>query len=172
MFGKVLLPARAWGLENASPEERIVKALEAGCNQFGGEQVPELVVKPVKAGQLSESRIDVSVKRLLRMKFVLGLFDNPYVDVTKALEIVGNNEFMRKGTEAQKRSIVLLKNDTVANNPVLPLKTGSKIYIENINSDIAQKYGQVVNKPELADFAILRLKAPAAGLPGTGNMSR
>ena len=172
ILGMVLLPARAWGMEKATPEERIVKAIYAGVDQFGGEAVPELVVKLVKEGKISESRIDESVVRILKMKFKLGLFDNPYVDANKANKIVGNETFMAKGLLAQKKSIVLLKNDTLKNVPVLPLKTGIKIYIKNINKTIAGKYGSIVSKPELADVAIIRLKAPSQLLPGTGNMGK
>jgi len=172
ILGKVLLPARAWGMEKATPEERSIKVLNAGVDQFGGEHVPELVVKLVKEGKIAESRIDTSVRRLLQMKFKLGLFDNPYVDVAMAERIVGNGIFMKKGLLAQKKSIVLLKNDTIAKTPVLPLKTGMKIYTENINPEVAKKYGKIVTKPELADIAIIRLKSPAGGLPGQGQMDK
>lgn len=172
ILGMVLLPARAWGMEKATPEERIIKALNAGVDQFGGEAVPELLVKLVKEGKISESRIDESVVRILKMKFKLGLFDNPYVDANKANKIVGNEMFMAKGLLAQKKSIVLLKNDTLKNVPVLPLKPGIKIYIKNINKITASRYGNIVSKPELADIAIIRLKAPSQVLPGTGNMGK
>lgn len=172
ILGMVLLPARAWGMEKSTPEERIIKALNAGVDQFGGEAVPELLVKLVKEGKISESRIDESVVRILKMKFKLGLFDNPYVDVAKANIIVGNETFIAKGLLAQKKSIVLLKNDTLKNVPVLPLKTGIKIYIKNMDKSIAGKYGSIVTKPELADVAIIRLKAPSQALPGTGNMGK
>jgi beta-glucosidase len=172
ILGMVLLHARAWGMEKATPEERIIKALNAGVDQFGGEAVPELLVKLVKEGKISESRIDESVVRILKMKFKLGLFDNPYVDANKANKIVGNEMFMAKGLLAQKKSIVLLKNDTLKNVPVLPLKPGIKIYIKNINKITASRYGNIVSKPELADIAIIRLKAPSQVLPGTGNMGK
>ena len=172
ILGMVLLPARAWGMEKATPEERIIKAINAGVDQFGGEAVPELLVKLVKEGKISESRIDESVVRILKMKFKLGLFDNPYVDANKANKIVGNEMFMAKGLLAQKKSIVLLKNDTLKNVPVLPLKPGIKIYIKNINKITASRYGNIVSKPELADIAIIRLKAPSQLLPGTGNMGK
>jgi len=172
VFGKVMLPARAWGMENATPEERIIKALNAGIDQFGGEAVPELVVKLVKEGKIPESRIDESVARIVKMKFKLGLFDNPFVDVADAEKIVGNEAFISKGLLAQKKSIVMLKNDTLNNTPFLPLKTGINIYIKNIDKSVAGKYGRIVGKPELADVAIIRLKAPSQLLPGTGNMGK
>ena len=54
--------------------------IEAGVDQFGGEACPEIVVELVRSGRIGEERIDMSVRRLLRDKFRLGLFDDPYVD--------------------------------------------------------------------------------------------
>ncbi|RLD77430.1 MAG: glycoside hydrolase family 3 protein, partial [Bacteroidetes bacterium] len=47
--------ARAWGVENLSPKERVKKVLDAGCDQFGGENVPELIIKLVNDGKISEA---------------------------------------------------------------------------------------------------------------------
>ena len=69
------MPARAWGVEHLSELDRAQKIIDAGCDQFGGESRPELVVELVRSGRVTEERIDQSVRRLLREKFVLGLFD-------------------------------------------------------------------------------------------------
>ena len=91
------------------------------------------------------------------MKFELGLFDDPYIDASKASQIVGKAEFAKVGEESQRRAITLLKNE----NKVLPLKTGSlKIYVKDIDSATAAKYGTVVEKPSEADIAIIRLSTP------------
>jgi beta-glucosidase-like glycosyl hydrolase len=71
------MPARAWGVEYLSELDRAARILAAGVDQFGGEQRPELIVQLVEEGRISEDRIDESVRRVLREKFVLGLFDNP-----------------------------------------------------------------------------------------------
>ncbi|CAN5271994.1 glycoside hydrolase family 3 N-terminal domain-containing protein [soil metagenome] len=156
-MGPVVWPARAWGVEKLSAEERVQKIIDAGVDQFGGENVPQLVVKLVKDGKISEARIDSSVRRLLRQKFELGLFDNPFVDAAKATSIVGKPAFVKAGEESQRRAITLLKND----NKVLPLKQGTlKIYVKNIDAKVAAQYGTVVDKPEDADIAILRLNTP------------
>lgn len=155
-MGQVVWLARAWGVEKLSEEDRVKKVIDAGCDQFGGEICTEHIINLVKSGKLTEERINQSVKRLLRQKFQLGLFDNPFIDAVKAREIVGKEEFRKAGEKAQRRSITLLKNDKV-----LPLTQGKlKIYIENINRDVAAKYATVVDKPQLADFAIIRLKTP------------
>ncbi|PWT76823.1 MAG: beta-glucosidase [Bacteroidetes bacterium] len=156
-MGQSVWPARAWGVENLSTEERVKKIIDAGVDQFGGENIPEVVVKLVKDGRLSEKRMDESVKRLLRQKFELGLFDNPFVDVDKAERTVGNEEFVKAAEAAQRRAITLLKND----GNRLPLTAGTlKIYVKNLDPNVAAQYGQVVDKPENADIAILRLNTP------------
>jgi beta-glucosidase len=156
LFGLISFPARAWGVEHLSVPERAQLILEAGVDQFGGEFIPEVIVDLVRGGKLSESRIDVSVRRLLKEKFVMGLFDQPYIDPDLAEQTVGRADFKAAGLLAQRKSIVLLKNDSKA----LPLKPGKKIYVEGIKKEIASQYGTVVSKPEDADFAILRLQAP------------
>ncbi len=73
-------PARAWGAEHLSLRERMIKVLEAGADQFGGEHAVPLLIDLIESGDVSEQRIDESARRLLREKFRLGLFDHPYVD--------------------------------------------------------------------------------------------
>src|SRR5207249_12022506 len=102
-----LFESRSWGVEHLSVAERTRKALEAGVDQFGGEACPEVIVDLVKSGQLAEARLDVSVRRILRDKFRLGLFDNPYVDPAAAERIVSNAAFIEAGAIAQRKSIVL-----------------------------------------------------------------
>ena len=155
-MGGTVWPARAWGVENLTREQRVGKIINAGADQFGGENCPELVVQLVKEKKISVARIDSSVRRLLKLKFELGLFDNPFIDETKASEIVGNPGFVKAGEESQRRAMTLLKNE----NKVLPLKEGLKIYVKNVDPKVAAQYGTVVDKPEDADIAILRLKTP------------
>ena len=170
IFGIMVLPARARGMEKATQEERMLKVIMAGVDQFGGESVPDMLIKLVNEGKVSEARIDSSVRRLLRVKFQLGLFDDPFVDVDKAEKIIGNSEFKAAGELAQRKSIVLLKNDPFGNGNILPLKQGLKIFIKNIDPIKAGKYGTVVNKPEQADMAIIRINAPSEHLKGSGLM--
>ena len=89
-MGGTVWPARAWGVEHLSEVERVQKALDAGVDQFGGESCPELVVELVQSGRLPEARLDVSVRRLLRLKFQLGLFDNPFVDEAEVPRVLGD----------------------------------------------------------------------------------
>ncbi|MEO7911018.1 MAG: glycoside hydrolase family 3 N-terminal domain-containing protein [Roseiflexaceae bacterium] len=158
--GRVLIEAKCWGVEDLSVAERARKAIEAGVDQFGGEACPEVIVELVRSGQIEESRIDVSARRLLRDKFRLGLFDDPYLDLDAAERVVGDAAFRAAGEDAQRRSIVLLKNGTSAAGAILPARGTPKLYVENIAPDVAAAYGQVVERVEDADLAIIRLLAP------------
>ena len=165
MFGRELIEAKAWGVEHLTPIERAQVALEAGVDQFGGETCPELIVELVRSGKVPEERINQSVRRLLREKFRLGLFDNPYLDPEFAEKTIGRDDFKSKGELAQRKALVLLKNLSRGTRdgttqPVLPLSGKPKIYIENMNPETAGQYGELVSDPAQADFAILRLAAP------------
>lgn len=157
------MPARAWGCEDLKPLERAVKILNAGCDQFGGEACPHLIIEAVKKDLITEERLDQSVRRLLEEKFWLGLFDDKrYVDIDHAANDVGLSKDIEAGKDAQRRSFTLLKN-----NGILPLQDEKlaemKLFVEGIDSNILTTRIpslQVVEKPEQATLAILRLKAP------------
>jgi len=158
--GRTVMDARAWGVEELSVAQRAQKALEAGVDQFGGEACPEVIVGLVRDGLVSEERIDVSARRLLRVKFVLGLFDDPYLDPEAAERIVGHPSFREAGARAQRRSIVLLKNGPAPDDTTLPLPGGLRLYVENVAPEAAREYGEVVDAVDQADVAILRLDTP------------
>lgn len=149
-----------YGVEDLPPVQRVKKALDAGVDQFGGEQSPELIVQLVEERSIPESRLDRSVRKLLALKFELGLFENPYVDVDKVSELVGTEEAMELGYDSQLRSQVLLTNKNVNGQPILPLERETKIYIQNLNPDVASEYGELVETVDEADVAILNLEAP------------
>ncbi|WP_417540872.1 glycoside hydrolase family 3 protein [Microbacterium maritypicum] len=154
IFGQPF-PARAWGVEHLTPRERMKKVLDAGADQFGGEANPELLLELVADGEVTEARLDVSARRILREKFELGLFENPYVDEDAADDIVGRADFRAAGEDAQRASITVLSNDGA-----LPFVRGRKLYVEGIDAEIAASFGEVVETPGEADLAIIRLHAP------------
>ncbi|MFF1625206.1 hypothetical protein ACFVXV_07195, partial [Streptomyces sp. NPDC058272] len=156
-----MFPARAWGAEHLSVAERAAKALDAGSDQFGGEQCPEVIVELVRTGRITEARIDASVRRLLREKFVLGLFENPCVDPDRAEEVVGASEFTALGEAAQRRSLTVLTNQDL-----LPLQGRPNLYLRGVSERAASAYGNVVADPADADLAVLRLRAPYEERPG------
>jgi beta-glucosidase len=153
--------AKCWGVEGLSAEDRLVKIIEAGCDQLGGESLPELLVEVVRAGRVSESRIDESARRLLRDKFRLGLFDDPYVDPDEAERVCGCAEFQASGGRSQRRSAVLLTNDGT-----LPLAE-TRLYLDGVSADVAAAYGEIVERPEDADVAVVRRAAPFEPRSGT-----
>lgn len=155
-----------WGVEDLSIPARVKKAIDAGVDQFGGEYIPEVIVGLVNRHEVSEARIDRSVRRLLGDIFRLGLFENPYVVPDEAAAIVGNREFQAAGDLAQRRSIVLLTNKTTGGGRQLPLTGGTRIYIENIDPATAAAYGPVTASPDDAEAAILRVNAPFETGPG------
>ncbi len=163
------ISARAWGVEHLSRAERVLKAINAGVDQFGGEHCTDVLLPLVRSGQIPEARIDESVRRLLREKFVLGLFDNPYVDVDKADAIIGNSEFRKAGLIAQRQSLTLLSNSETANGPILPLSRGIIVYAEGVDAAELANYATVTSEIDQADVAILRVKAPYE--PRTGSLS-
>ena len=154
IFGQPF-PARAWGVEDLTPRQRMKKVLDAGADQFGGEANPELLLELVADGEITEERIDVSARRILREKFELGLFENPFVDEDAADDIVGRADFRAAGEEAQRASITVLTNDGA-----LPFARGLKLYVEGIDAEVAASFGEVVATPAEADLAIIRLQAP------------
>ncbi|MFT7395793.1 MAG: beta-glucosidase [Flavobacterium sp.] len=84
------------------------------------------LVELVQEGKVSENLIDDAARRILKVKFELGLFDNPYkyCDETREKETVGSAKFQEEVLDMAKKSIVLLKNE----NELLPLKkSGLKI---------------------------------------------
>ena len=148
--------ARAWGVEHLSPKERVLKVLEAGCDQFGGESSPHQIIDLVNEGSLSEERIDESVRRLLRDKFTLGLFEDPYVDEDKALGVTTTEVKQQLAEEAQVKSTVVLKNQMI-----LPLSKTTRIYLDGFsNPTVFDGLGIVVDKVEKADVVLVRKRTP------------
>ncbi len=160
-FGEPMA-ARAWGVEHLDTSERLAYALSAGVDQFGGEQCPELIVELVANGTVTEARLDTSLRRLLREKFALGLFDRRHVDVDAAAEIVGAESFRAAGRAAQSRSVTVLTNPTGA----LPLQEGCRIHVIGVDPDIAAAYANVVERQADADITIMRIAAPHEPRPG------
>lgn len=73
----------------------------------------------VKEGKISEKELDVAVAKILRLKFELGLFENPYVDLDEARKISESQEHKNLARKVAQESIVLLKN----RDNILPLDT-------------------------------------------------
>lgn len=168
LLGFTFLESPGWGVEDLAPIDRAEKALAAGIDLFGGESNPEWIVELVNSGRVQEARLDSSVSRLLRDKFLLGLFDDPYIDEKAADDIVGSASFVEAGRIAQQKSIVLLKNMKKDNSSVLPLGPDERIFVQNVDSSVASRYATVVGNPAEATVALLRVYAPYEPPRGSG----
>lgn len=114
-------------------KEAFYQSVMAGMDMhMHGPEFTDAVVELVREGRIPESRIDESVRRILRVKFALGLFENPYADEKTTMDVRLCDEHRNTALEAARNSIVLLKNDGL-----LPLKRGryKKILVTGINAD-------------------------------------
>ena len=152
--------AKAWGVEHLSIEERIIKVLDAGVDQFGGETCTDVLLGLVERGAVTEARIDESARRILAEKFRLGLFDTPFVDEDAADAVVGNATFRAAGLQAQCDSLTLLTNRERAGAPMLPLPRGLRVYTEGLADEALAGFATPVGSIADADVAIMRLHAP------------
>ena len=145
-----------WGVEELSIYERYQKALDAGVDIFSGIADPGPLLETVNRGLATEERIDESVARLLKEKFELGIFENPYVEEMAADSICGNAKFQERGDLAFRKSIVLLRND----KSMLPLKAGTRVYFEKYMSARGAETPHNIILPDLNDWNIEFVDAP------------
>ncbi|WP_346888847.1 glycoside hydrolase family 3 N-terminal domain-containing protein [Clostridium sp. UBA1056] len=177
------ISGKCWGVEGLSEEERHYKALIAGVDQFGGNNEAQPIIEAYKMGvkeygeEFMRSRFEKSAVRLLRNIFRVGLFENPYLDIEETKKIVGNAQYMKESYETQLKSIVMLKN----RNNVLPIKERKTVYIPKrrvkeskdwfgnvipvhekypINREIVEKYYNITENVEKADFALVFIESP------------
>ena len=163
-----IITGRHWGVDKLNLSERYKKSIEAGVDQYGGESSPEFIIDLVKKDEISETRINYSVRKILINKFELGLFDNPFVDESCVKDRVGTEEYIRKGLTAQKKSVVLLKNEISDDKEVLPLKKNIKIIADGFDRKLFKKYCEVTNNPEDADYIIIQLRTVFNGNQPSG----
>ncbi len=122
---------KPWGVENESEGRRHYLALEAGVDQFGGNQAKAPVLEAYSMGvsekgeKAMRERMERSAVRLLLNMFRTGLFENPYVDSDLTRTLVGNPEWTNEGREQQLDSVIMLKN----RDHLLPLKKNLKIWV-------------------------------------------
>jgi len=158
-----------WGVEELSITDRYKKAIEAGVNIFSGTADPTKLIETLNKYPELMSLVDESVHLLLLEKFRLGLFENPYVDVDAAEQIIGKPEFQERANVALRQSIVLLRNKENNSLAILPINSGTKVYFETyqqqrgtsatsvIQPDENQWDIEFVDAPEKADVILLWL---------------
>ncbi|MBC1485189.1 glycoside hydrolase family 3 N-terminal domain-containing protein [Listeria seeligeri] len=177
------ISGKSWGVEEKTVEERHYQSILAGVDQFGGNNDLQPVLAAYEMGKehfseaVMRNRFEQSAHRLLRNIFQTGLFENPYLSLVKSEETCGNPAYMQAGFEAQKKSVVLLKNKT----QVLPLAKKLKVYIPErtrpetfdwfgkkipatkqfpVDKQIIGKFYELVEEPAEADFALVFIESP------------
>ena len=174
---------RAWGLEDKTEEEQILIAIDAGTDILSGFNNNRQLLDLVNSGKLPEARVDLSVTRLLKEQFELGLFENPFVNPNRASYLIGNPSFQRKADLAQRKSIVLLQNKDVLPLAKPEAKDSLRVFTMGINSalfkerewagikavsgDYDAAKGEKMPLPgEAIDFAIIRVHVTNIGGAG------
>lgn len=113
-------------------KEAFYQSIMAGMDMhMHGIHWNELVLELVKEGRIPESRIDESVRKILTIKFRLGLFEHPFADEKTTMKVRLSAEHRQTALEAARNSIVLLKNDGL-----LPLSEKYKnVLVTGINAN-------------------------------------
>lgn len=110
----------------ADPKDAVTQAITAGLDMqfydFDHDVFQAAVVEAAKDGSLPEAKLNRAVAAVLRLKFELGLFENPYTDETLISKVFHNEKHQALALEAGRKSIVLLKNT----NNTLPLSKNLK----------------------------------------------
>lgn len=153
---------------SATPEAAAALALKAGLDaDLGGNGFGRNLKKALYGKLVSISDVDTAVSRLLRVKFELGLFDDPYADSSVALNLVGNDKHKAIARRVADESIILLKNDTLGSKPLLPLsKDIRNIAVIGPNADNA--YNQIgdYSAPQQPGKVVTVLQGIRNKLPG------
>ena len=178
-----------WGVEYMTITERHYKALVAGVDQFGGNNVIEPVMGAYDmmveeyGKEYADNRFAESARRLLTNIFNTGLFENPYLDPTESAATVGNAEYMEAGYAAQVKSVVMLKNKDNIISKYNAKAAKQTVYVPEYTStsynwftgetstttaptvalEVLSKYYNITNNPDEADFAIVGMDAPNGG---------
>lgn len=180
---------KPWGVEHLNEAERHYKVIMAGCDQFGGNNEKQPILDAYAMGveehgeDWMRARMEKSAYRLLLNIFRVGLFENPYLDVEDSESVVGKPEYMDKGYEAQRKSVVMLKNK----GGLLPFEDFSdyKVYVplqyrpanldfwktqqdevcqDPVEASLIEKYfGSRADSPQEADIAIVFIDSPDGG---------
>ena len=108
-----------------------VMALKAGVDADLGALAFGRLEDAVQKGMVTEAEIDVAVKRILKMKFEMGLFEHPYVDAAQAKQLVRSDNNKAVALQVAREVITLLKNQ----NHVLPLSKNKKVLVCGPNAD-------------------------------------
>ncbi len=157
--------AMPWGVESLTKAQRFAKGMNAGIDQFGGVDDGRPFVDAVNDGTVTVARLDEALRRIMVVKFDLGLFENPYVDATNAGKLVGSPAFQGEALAAQAQAVVVLEN---TRSPRMLPTGNAKLFLHGVDSTVARAHGYtVVADAAGADVAIIRIHAPYQALHPT-----
>ena len=139
----------------ATPADAVCLALNSGVDMqfydFSHDVFQNAIIDGIKNGKVSEAALDAAVSRVLRVKFLLGLFDHPFIDETLDQNVRRSQEHLDLSLEVARQSMCLLKNK----NNLLPLKKDTKtIAIIGPNAELAR----------VGDYAETTVEGPEYGM--------
>lgn len=167
-----VIDAMPWGIEYLTEPQRFARAVKTGVDIFSDMSDPAGILAAVSEGAaggdlgLTEADLEPACARLLTEIFTLGLFENPYVDPANALAVANDPEMCAFGSDTQRRSVTVLRNDVGA----LPLTRDAKLYVDvqqrkdgdfvtGLLRDALREAGiTVVDTVEEADAAVLWMR--------------
>ena len=149
-------PARAWGVEELTPIERVAKIFHAGVDQLGGELNPDLILDAVAQGLITPEHVQISATRIVTLMLRLGLLSEP-VPLTVTVDELPLPDDVELGENVQARAVTVLTNGS--GEPLLPLAGPRRVHLVNVSAD-ALPDGWTATGPDDADIAIVRLSSP------------
>ena len=142
-------------------QDAAIQAIEAGTDMDLGARAYATLTQAVKDGKIKEAYLDRAVSNILRLKFRMGLFENPYVSPEQAKKIVNSEAHRNIAREVAREGTVLLKNDGL-----LPLKKDiQRIAVVGPNADVMYNYLGDYTAPQERSKVITLLDAIKARLP-------
>jgi beta-glucosidase len=142
------------------------KALNAGVDidmmsHLYDAQLPELI----RSGRVPTTEVDEAVRRVLRLKFALGLFEHPYSTAPEVNAVTPEHRALAR--KAAEESIVLLQNKQVSHSPLLPLKRGAKIALigplaDNASEMVGSSSGEFRESEVVTVRVALQVRATAS----------
>lgn len=175
-----ILDAKDHGVEELTVPEQMYEAILAGLDQFGNwnttaevMEAYEMLVTDFGVEEIDE-RFRETATRVLYNKFIVGIFENPYVDLDETSEVVGSEKFQTEAFDAQLKSIIMLKNE---NNVIKASVDDEKptVYVPMSFNPRTESYGVVTpatyalpySSDILSEYFIVVTDTVAGTLTGT-----
>lgn len=156
VFGKPF-PARAWGVEHLSEDQRLERLVAAGIDQLGGEHDSSGLLRLVAEGRVSRERVEQSARRVLHLQERLGLHGGSSAQSEPG--DYGTREQIQFGRRTQSRAMVVLANGEANGKPALPIPPGAAVYMPAAPADSDTPW-QLVSDPVSASLAVVRVSSP------------